>query len=205
MSIKKLSMSTLGCAAVCAAVVCGGAEPAGDSVEVASGPLSRRLDTRGGRILGMSYKTADGTEFMRNGSPEFAFRVDGVMYAGWSSWKDVKVAKREAKGGARTTTVTGMSSDGKVGVELAYTTYPGLALIRKTLTVTNTGEKDVAIEDVDVETFRLATLDCTNSRVMRRFARYREEGSVYIGDWNDPRSEERRVGKECRSRWSPYH
>jgi len=22
---------------------------------------------------------------------------------------------------------------------------------------------------------------------------------------HDPRSEERRVGKECRSRWSPYH
>ena len=24
-------------------------------------------------------------------------------------------------------------------------------------------------------------------------------------DWNYTRSEERRVGKECRSRWSPYH
>ena len=23
--------------------------------------------------------------------------------------------------------------------------------------------------------------------------------------WFTPRSEERRVGKECRSRWSPYH
>ena len=23
--------------------------------------------------------------------------------------------------------------------------------------------------------------------------------------WNGARSEERRVGKECRSRWSPYH
>ena len=23
--------------------------------------------------------------------------------------------------------------------------------------------------------------------------------------WEIPRSEERRVGKECRSRWSPYH
>ena len=23
--------------------------------------------------------------------------------------------------------------------------------------------------------------------------------------WGDRRSEERRVGKECRSRWSPYH
>ena len=26
-----------------------------------------------------------------------------------------------------------------------------------------------------------------------------------IGDADDDRSEERRVGKECRSRWSPYH
>ena len=24
-------------------------------------------------------------------------------------------------------------------------------------------------------------------------------------DFDTPRSEERRVGKECRSRWSPYH
>ena len=31
--------------------------------------------------------------------------------------------------------------------------------------------------------------------------------SVFLdGDWCwDARSEERRVGKECRSRWSPYH
>src|SRR5256886_10468955 len=26
-----------------------------------------------------------------------------------------------------------------------------------------------------------------------------------LGDVRRPRSEERRVGKECRSRWSPYH
>src|SRR2546422_11071099 len=25
------------------------------------------------------------------------------------------------------------------------------------------------------------------------------------GDFNEVRSEERRVGKECRSRWAPYH
>ena len=41
------------------------------------------------------------------------------------------------------------------------------------------------------------------------------EGLRYIIDWNTlgfcicgeaaNRSEERRVGKECRSRWSPYH
>src|SRR3712207_8458230 len=41
---------------------------------------------------------------------------------------------------------------------------------------------------------------------------YREEAEAYIGwllhatrlTWPE-RSEERRVGKECRSRWSPYH
>ena len=27
----------------------------------------------------------------------------------------------------------------------------------------------------------------------------------WIGKLKDDRSEERRVGKECRSRWSPYH
>ena len=33
-----------------------------------------------------------------------------------------------------------------------------------------------------------------------------EDGhEVVIVHGNGPRSEERRVGKECRSRWSPYH
>ena len=27
----------------------------------------------------------------------------------------------------------------------------------------------------------------------------------YYEGWQEKRSEERRVGKECRSRWSPYH
>ena len=33
---------------------------------------------------------------------------------------------------------------------------------------------------------------------------YLAEGAVVKGDVT-LRSEERRVGKECRSRWSPYH
>src|SRR2546427_6353463 len=30
-------------------------------------------------------------------------------------------------------------------------------------------------------------------------------GNGYVEEWVNARSEERRVGKECRSRWSPYH
>ena len=36
---------------------------------------------------------------------------------------------------------------------------------------------------------------------------FEKQGGTYtqVGDYMLPRSEERRVGKECRSRWSPYH
>ena len=32
-----------------------------------------------------------------------------------------------------------------------------------------------------------------------------ESNTIIVRDFYTPRSEERRVGKECRSRWSPYH
>ena len=187
------------CVIVCGALIIGSAldATADGLLKVAEGAVSRTLDNGGGKLLGRSYKTADGTEFMRGGSPEFAFRVDGKMYAGHSSWKDVVSEKTFGKDGSRTTRVTGVSSDGRVGFALTYTTYPGLALVRKTLAVENKGEKDIAVEDVDVETFRLATLDCTHSRVMRRFARYREEGAPYIGDWNDPLVVVHNYAKRC--------
>src|SRR5260370_27101285 len=34
---------------------------------------------------------------------------------------------------------------------------------------------------------------------------YAQTGLKQLPSWQTPRSEERRVGKECRSRWSPYH
>ena len=151
---------------------------------VAEGLVSRTLDTSGGKLLGLSYQLADGTAFMQKGSPEFAFKIDGQMYAGWSVWKGVRLEKREVEKGAVECRVLATSEDGRIGIELTYRTYPGIALIRKTLSVTNTGDKDACLSDVDVETFRMP-LDCTSSHTLRRFARYREDGT-YFGNWNDP-------------------
>src|SRR2546426_11713427 len=57
--------------------------------------------------------------------------------------------------------------------------------------------------DVDRRTARL-------HRIVRDERRYRElfrdaRTEPVVGEGSTSRSEERRVGKECRSRWSPYH
>ena len=45
------------------------------------------------------------------------------------------------------------------------------------------------------------------TKVHVEVAKMRKDGKeiIMIGHQGHPRSEERRVGKECRSRWSPYH
>ena len=44
-----------------------------------------------------------------------------------------------------------------------------------------------------------------NEEAQRLIANAQEEAKKIIEDARKERSEERRVGKECRSRWSPYH
>ena len=39
----------------------------------------------------------------------------------------------------------------------------------------------------------------------KAFRRLKQKTQVFLSPEGDHRSEERRVGKECRSRWSPYH
>ena len=62
-------------AAIYSSIAVLSAARAGDSIEVASGLVSRSIDTRDGHLRGASYKTADGTEFMKGNSPEFAFSI----------------------------------------------------------------------------------------------------------------------------------
>ena len=50
----------------------------------------------------------------------------------------------------------------------------------------------------------LEEYDFSQGEKGRYFTRYKEGSNVVVLD-PDVRSEERRVGKECRSRWSPYH
>src|SRR2546430_7961794 len=76
---------------------------------------------------------------------------------------------------------------------------------------------DVCSSDLAVSTRRIASLQrirLSRPARLRSIAPMREVGTgvwhwdAPHPDWAGPeneRSEERRVGKECRSRWSPYH
>src|SRR5690348_17918748 len=60
---------------------------------------------------------------------------------------------------------------------------------------------DVCSSDLPSSSFSWIAMDCRNGD---------EDGGCYVTIFAGPfaekrRSEERRVGKECRSRWSPYH
>src|SRR5574344_1955683 len=55
-------------------------------------------------------------------------------------------------------------------------------------------------EDGDI-TYDITTYDGGGNVKDEYTSCYREEALESVGE----RSEERRVGKECRSRWSPYH
>ena len=46
--------------------------------------------------------------------------------------------------------------------------------------------------------------DVLSRRQRPKIDEYRDDGYLFVV-LHFPRSEERRVGKECRSRWSPYH
>ena len=56
---------------------------------------------------------------------------------------------------------------------------------------------------------KLALLEAdVNFKVVKRFTKAvseRAQGEEILKSLTSSRSEERRVGKECRSRWSPYH
>ena len=63
------------------------------------------------------------------------------------------------------------------------------------------------IPTISEESSELGTIRINHSVVagIVRLATQSVQGVVNVGGGGVVRSEERRVGKECRSRWSPYH
>ena len=150
---------------------------------VENGLVRRTIDCTDGHVRGASYELIGASGFMHAESPEFSLQVDGRTYSGLDTWRDVRTSVRNV-GEGKETQVSFLSADGRFRIGLAYTTYPGLPLVRKTLEVTNLGESDIKVEAVNVEDFLLDLL-AAHTQVHRYYARYRTP-APFVGNWDDP-------------------
>ena len=57
----------------------------------------------------------------------------------------------------------------------------------------------------NVVTIKVVGVGGAGNNVVNRMVKAGTQGVEFVAINTDRRSEERRVGKECRSRWSPYH
>lgn len=157
-----------------------------DILTIDNGIVSRSIDTAGGHVSGCSYKMVKGnSEFLQSNSEEFSFTVDGTEYNGLSDWKNIRksdiVTEKDGKGIVLSFEST---SGTPFTVELQYITYPDMAAVHKSLRIINNGTKDIKVENVDVEAFRV-NWPTHQSRVHHYYGR-RVWVGPYVGDWNDP-------------------
>ena len=157
----------------------------GQQAVLDNGIVRREIDLSGGHIAGKNYTLQPvGTNFIRTGANEFSLMVNDVPYSGLSNWVDIRSRDTTAANGGKGIILSFRDPDRNMALELTYMTYPQLPVVRKFLTVVNTGKSDLKIEAVDVENFSL-NQGSTHSWVLRQYARYKWLGP-YIGNWDDP-------------------
>ena len=155
-----------------------------------NGRVVRSVNCSGGQLHSASYRLAEReNDFIEETSREFSFLADGEPYSGDSRWEEIEVS---TEGG---TVISLTSEDGRLKVELIYSSYPDLPLVRKELRITNTGSDDIRIEGVNVEDLELS-LDCTHSQIYRSYGRFQALGP-YCGDWDDPLVVVHHTGDRC--------
>lgn len=124
--------------------------------------------------------------YLRNGSPEFRFMINGAELNGYSGWSVVSCKPDSDPGGGRGVLLTleGLGPAKGIGLELSYLCYNGLPLIRKNITFTNKSNDDVRLEGINVEDLFL-NLDYVSTWVYHDYARMKHLGT-FTGDWDDP-------------------
>jgi len=158
-----------------------------DSLILDNGVAKRIINfSSTGEVSSSSYSMGE-TEFLIPHSLEFSIVVNDQPYTGLSGWKVKGVEKIEdATGGSGASIwLQPLNSDFAFEIKLIYLLYPNLPAVRKQLTIINTGNEPLKVEEIDVEYLSLINTASYNSWIYRQYARYKHLGP-YVGDWNDP-------------------
>lgn len=98
------------------------------------------------------YFTGENGRFAAE-ADEFGVLADGIAYTGRTGWTLRRVDDAADPLQGRGVDVVLVSTDGRVEVTLRYLMYPGLPVVRKTLSVRNLGRAAMKLENIDVECF----------------------------------------------------
>lgn len=157
----------------------GGARLEGGS-SISNGIISRVVECVDGHVATKSYTlVATGTNFVSADGCEFSFSVNDMVYTGNTRWSNIEMTSEDS-----IMTIRMDEPEGRFSVCLTYRLFPGLPVVAKTITITNTGSTDLCLESVDVEHLHVS-LSPIESWVMRQYARHKTVGT-YIGNWEDP-------------------
>lgn len=146
-----------------------------------------QFETNQNGIVSNSLKlNGDDQEFLIPGSEEFSFNLDGKNLTGLDSWKLVSISVATDENQGNGALVVLELPNLKLQIGITYLMYPELPIIRKKISFTNNGTKELNLESLDVECLRFEDSDTgTESWVMHDYARQKSLGQ-FISDAYDP-------------------
>lgn len=111
--------------------------------------------------------------------------MNGISYSGKDKWTLVSISESNDSLQGNGADVILLSNDKRIELTIRYLLYPNLPVIRKNLTIKNTGSEKVALESVDVE--KLTTVPYHVSTFASIYSDYgrRESIGPYEGNMQD--------------------
>lgn len=161
-----------------------------NAVTLDNGEVTRVINCADSHISTTIYKpckpnpTQGDINFIRNKTREFAISVDDKEYTGLSDWANISHRDTISKDGGKGVIIAFDHPNGDFSIELSYIQYPGLPIVRKNLHITNTGKKELKVENIDVECFE-TNWWTTETWTLNQYARNKCL-ERYYGNWNDP-------------------
>ncbi len=125
--------------------------------------------------------------FIKTGGKEFSFSVNEVFYSGNSNkWmvRNIEAISDETGGNGILLSVSPQKGgDFTMGIE--YLLFPELPVIRKRIHITNLGEKEFFVENVNIEILKL-NWSFIDSWTLNNYCRQTYFAQLFEGNWNDP-------------------
>jgi len=119
-------------------------------------------------------------------SKGFSFTVNEKEFNGFTGWEFTRseAISDNTGGNGVQLTLTSIKSGDQIQLTIHYLLYPDLPLIRKWISITNTGTQDIKVENVNVEDLN-TRLSHVQSVVHHNYGRMKQIGR-FVGNWDDP-------------------